>query len=86
MNTQGQLPESPGSGCCSRSNLNEYEITFEKGSLQGKTCDNDCGTYFCISCSKEYYQSHTGQIVWGHNPNCGDDGDDAFVEKDLVLE
>ncbi len=48
-------------------------------------CDNDCGSFQCDGCMKEYYAQtdENNQIIItdGHNPYCGCDSDD-FISSD----
>ena len=43
-------------------------------------CDNDCGSFACYGCNKEYYaqlnEDNELVIAEGHNPRCGCDTDD----------
>ena len=42
-----------------------------------EVCDNDCLTVICEKCDSEFCLDHEGDLVSGHDPNCGiyDDGD-----------
>lgn len=52
-------------------------------------CDNDCGTYTCRRCGKEFYvieecnavqQNFTVTFCTGHNPNCGTEDSEDELE------
>ena len=42
-------------------------------------CDNDCGTFY-------YYRSTDGELITGHNPECGVDTQRDTIQSDRVYD
>jgi len=60
-------------------------VMNESNDLDDQTeCDNDCGTYECSSCQKEWYFSGNVETK-GHNPHCGEEDNARVDPEDDVI-
>ncbi len=53
--------------------LDEYLKTAKCCDIEINTiCDNDCGSFECKKCKKEWHINSKGIVKKEHNPICGD--------------